>query len=184
MKSETERLKESGLSSEAVFEGRLLHVFRDKVRLPDGRTSTREYIKHPGASAVVLFRGDEILLERQWRYPLGRVFWEVPAGKLDQDEDPLICAKRELSEETGYSGSNWKSLGHMCPGIGYSNEVIHLFSADCSAEGDRHLDPGEFLDLVWVPFKKALSMAAEGEIDDSKTIAALFRVSAGQGKPL
>lgn len=175
MTLDDEKLRESRISGEPVFEGRLLHVWKDRVRLPDGRESAREYIRHPGASAVVLLKGDLVLLERQWRYPLGRAFWEVPAGKLDGAEDPLLCAKRELREETGFEGAGWASLGSMCPGIGYSNEVIHLYLARAEREGERALDPGEFLDLHWVPFREAVAMAVSGEIDDSKTIAALFR---------
>lgn len=175
MMTDDEKLRETRLGGESVFEGRLLHVFRDRVRLPDGRESTREYIRHPGASAVVLLRGGEVLLERQWRYPLGRAFWEVPAGKLEPGEEPLSCARRELAEETGYEAEGWASLGSMCPGIGYSNEVIHLFLARAASGGERHLDAGEFLDLVWVPFEEAVARAASGDIDDSKTIAALFR---------
>ena len=175
-KEEDERLRETRLGGEPVFEGRLLHVYRDRVRLPDGRESTREYIRHPGASAVVLLDGEgRVLLERQWRCPLSRAFWEIPAGKLDGAEDQLVCAKRELSEETGWNAEGWKSLGFMCPGIGYSNEVIHLFLARASGAGRRHLDPGEFLDLEWMPFGDAVRMALEGGIEDSKTIAALFR---------
>ena len=167
LKEEDEKLRESRLSGEAVFEGRLLHVYRDRVKLPDGRESTREYLRHPGAAAVVLLKEGKILLERQWRYPLGRAFWEVPAGKLEAGEDPALCAARELEEETGYAT--------ICSGIGYSNEVISLYLAENPREGSRHLDPGEFLDLAWIPFEEAVRMAETGEIDDAKTIGALFR---------
>lgn len=174
LKEEDEKLRESRLSGEAVFEGRLLHVYRDRVKLPDGRESTREYLRHPGAAAVVLLKEGKILLERQWRYPLGRVFWEVPAGKLEAGEDPALCAARELEEETGYASDTWTPLGTICPGIGYSNEVISLYLAENPREGSRHLDPGEFLDLAWIPFEEAVRMAETGEIDDAKTIGALF----------
>ena len=126
----------------------------------------------------VVYRGVEgakILLERQWRYPLGRAFWEVPAGKLEAGEDPALCAARELEEETGYASDTWTPLGTICPGIGYSNEVISLYLAENPREGSRHLDPGEFLDLAWIPFEEAVRMAETGEIDDAKTIGALFR---------
>jgi len=156
LKEEDEKLRESRLSGEAVFEGRLLHVYRDRVKLPDGRESTREYLRHPGAAAVVLLKEGKILLERQWRYPLGRAFWEVPAGKLEAGEDPALCAARELEEETGYASDTWTPLGTICPGIGYSNEVISLY-------------------LAWIPFEEAVRMAETGEIDDAKTIGALFR---------
>lgn len=179
MRKEDERLRETRLSGEPVFEGRLLHVFRDRVRLPDGGESVRELIRHPGASAIVLLRrgaqGLEVLLERQWRYPLGRAFWEVPAGKLDAGEEPLACARRELREETGCIARDWTPLASICPGIGYSNEVIRLYLAWAESEGDRELDPGEFLNLHWVPFETAIGWAASGEIDDAKTISALFR---------
>lgn len=156
LKEEDEKLRESRLSGEAVFEGRLLHVYRDRVKLPDGRESTREYLRYPGAAAVVLLKEGKILLERQWRYPLGRAFWEVPAGKLEAGEDPALCAARELEEETGYASDTWTPLGTICPGIGYSNEVISLY-------------------LAWIPFEEAVRMAETGEIDDAKTIGALFR---------
>lgn len=150
-------------------------MYRDRVKLPDGRESTREYLRHPGAAAVVLLKEGKILLERQWRYPLGRAFWEVPAGKLEAGEDPALCAARELEEETGYASDTWTPLGTICPGIGYSNEVISLYLAENPREGSRHLDPGEFLDLAWIPFEEAVRMAETGEIDDAKTIGALFR---------
>lgn len=156
LKEEDEKLRESRLSGEAVFEGRLLHVYRDRVKLPDGRESTREYLRYPGAAAVVLLKEGKILLERQWRYPLGRAFWEVPAGKLEAGEDPALCAARELEEETGYASDTWTPLGTICPGIGYSNEVISLY-------------------LAWIPFEEAVRMAETGEIDDAKTIGTLFR---------
>ena len=128
-----------------------------------------------GAAAVVLLKEGKILLERQWRYPLGRAFWEVPAGKLEAGEDPALCAARELEEETGYASDTWTPLGTICPGIGYSNEVISLYLAENPRKGSRHLDPGEFLDLAWIPFEEAVRMAETGEIDDAKTIGALFR---------
>ena len=175
MKLDDEKFRERRLSGETVFRGRLLHVLRDRVALPDGRESTREYIRHPGAAAIVVIRDGKILLERQWRYPLGRAFWEIPAGKLDAGEDPLACARRELLEEAGISADRWESLGTMCPGIGYSNETIWIYLADGLSEGRRHLDEGEFLDLVWVPFEEAVRMVMDSEIVDSKTIAAVYR---------
>ena len=188
LKEEDEKLRESRLSGEAVFEGRLLHVYCDRVKLPDGREFARfdltgklhvsdllSLMVHPGAAAVVLLKEGKILLERQWRYPLGRAFWEVPAGKLEAGEDPALCAARELEEETGYASDTWTPLGTICPGIGYSNEVISLYLAENPRKGSRHLDPGEFLDLAWIPFEEAVRMAETGEIDDAKTIGALFR---------
>ena len=175
MKLDDEKFRERRISGETVFQGRLLHVLRDRIELPDGRQSTREYIRHPGAAAIVVLRDGKILLERQWRYPLGRAFWEIPAGKLDAGEEPLECAKRELLEEAGISATDWVGLGTMCPGIGDSDETIWIYAARGLFQGERHLDEGEFLDLVWVPFDEAVRMVLESEIVDSKTIAAIYR---------
>ena len=166
------------MSSELVFDGRLLKVRRDLVRLPDGAQAEREYIRHPGAVAIVaLFDDGKVLLERQFRYPHGRDFIEVPAGKLEPGEPQLDTAKRELLEETGYSATQWKRLGTIHTAIAYTDEAIALFLAKgLKKERAPSLDAGEFLETLIVPFDDALAMVREGRITDCKSVAALLWV--------
>ncbi len=170
------RLEEVVLSDKEVYAGKLLHVHRREVRLPDGRKSGRELIVHPGASAmVVLDDQNRIVLERQWRSPMDRAFWEIPAGKIDKGEDPFQTAVRELEEETGLQAENWVELGTIHNAIGYSNEriVIYLAKNVCFSETGQKLDPGEFLTLVSVPFEEALALTRNGDITDVKTVIGL-----------
>ena len=153
----------------------LLEVHCDRVRLPDGAESTREYINHPGAVAIVaLFDDGRVLLERQYRYPQGREFIEIPAGKRDPGEAHLATAKRELLEETGYTAAEWTRIGVIHTAIAYTNEAIELFVAKKLTEGERQLDAGEFLEIFTVPFAQAVAMIASGEITDAKTTTALL----------
>jgi ADP-ribose pyrophosphatase len=175
-------LTEQGLSSEQVFDGVLLKVYRDRVRLPDGSESGREYIRHPGAVAIVpLFVDGRVLLERQFRYPHGREFIEVPAGKLERGEPPLETAKRELQEETGYSAGEWTRLAVIHTAIAYTDEAIELYIARKLTLSERKLDAGEFLEVFTVPFGEAVQMIRDGRITDAKTVAALLWVHALQG---
>ena len=171
-----ESLQEESLRREQLVDGQLLKVYRDDVRLPDGNTSVREWIDHPGASAVVpLFDDGTTLLVKQFRFPAGRVFLEVPAGKLDEHgEDPEEVARRELEEETGWRAGRLYSLGAWYPCIGYSNEQIHFFLAEDLTEGDRSLSEGEFLEVVRLPFEEAVARAKAGELHDLKTVWALL----------
>ncbi len=169
-------LEEVELSSEPVFDGVLLKVRRDRVRLPDGSESGREYIRHPGAVVVVAVLPDgQLLFERQFRYPLRRAFVELPAGKIDAGEDILSCARRELREETGYEADDWRYIGVMHPCIGYSDERIEIFLA----RGLRHVghawDDGEFLEVLTLSLEAAEAAIHAGEITDGKTITALYR---------
>jgi ADP-ribose pyrophosphatase len=166
------------VSSELVFDGALLKVRRDVVRLPDGGQATREYIRHPGAVAIVpLFDDGSVLLERQFRYPHRRVFVEVPAGKLDPGEPPLQTAKRELLEETGHEAGEWTRLGTMHTAIAYTDEAIELFLArDLSLKGNAKLDPGEFVETLVVAFDEAIAMVRDGRITDSKSVCSLLWV--------
>ena len=173
MKDLTEHYVSGGL----VFDGSLLKVHRDTVRLPDGTTGSREYVRHPGAVAMVpLFDDGDVLLERQFRYPHRRAFIEVPAGKLEPGEPPLDTAKRELLEETGYVAADWSELGVVHTTIGYSDETIRLFLAQKLTAGTRRLDAGEFLEVVKVPFAEAIAMIRDGRITDAKSVAALLWV--------
>ena len=168
-------LTERFVSGERVFDGALLKVHRDVVRLPDGSRGTREYIRHPGAVAVVpLFDDGRVLLERQFRYPQGREFVEVPAGKLDPGEPHLATAKRELLEETGYTAGEWRRIGIIHTAIAYTDEAIELFSAKKLKHVGRKLEAGEFLETLTVPFDEAIAMIRDGRITDAKTVAALL----------
>jgi ADP-ribose pyrophosphatase len=170
-------LTEHFVSGEQVFDGKLLKVHRDTVRLPDGGEATREYIRHPGAVAIVaLFDDGRVLLERQFRYPQRREFIEVPAGKLEPDEPHLDTAKRELVEETGYSAAEWTRLGVVHTAIAYTDEAIELFLAKKLTQGRAQLDAGEFLEILTVPFDEAIAMVRDGRITDVKTVAALLWV--------
>ena len=168
-------LSEHRLSSKLVYDGKLLKVRSDTVRLPDGNTAEREYIEHPGAVAVIaLTDSGELVMERQYRYPLGRDMIEVPAGKIDRGEDPLATARRELKEETGYTAAQWRHVATINIAIAYSNERIEIYLAkDLKHEGAT-LDEEEFLEVFTLPLATALAWVREGKITDSKTVSALF----------
>ena len=169
-------LIEKQVSSEQLVDGALLKVYRDQAELPDGSVSVREWIDHPGASAIVpLFEDGRTLLVRQFRYPPRRTFLEVPAGKLDtEDEDPEVVAARELEEETGWRAHRFTHLGSTYPCIGYSNEVIHFYLARDLERGQRDLEDGEFMKVEMMPFEEAVAKARRGEILDMKSLTALF----------
>ena len=163
------------MSSEEVFSGRLLKVKSDRVSLPDGAESGREYVLHPGAVVMLAtLDNGKLLFERQYRYPLGQVFLELPAGKIDAGEHPMDTARRELREETGYKAKNWRHLGVMHPCIGYSNERIEIFLAHGLSYVGPALDHGEFLEVVELTLADALLSVRDGAITDGKTLAGLF----------
>lgn len=172
---EDAHLIETTIGSERVFDGKLLHINIDSVALPDGSHATREYVVHPGAVMVIPVLDDgRLLVERQYRYPLQRVFVEFPAGKLDAGEDPLECGKRELLEETGYSASEWEYLGEFHPLISYSTEVIHFYIARGLTKGRAKLDEGEFLEILPMSLDEIKAGILANQITDSKTIAGVF----------
>ncbi len=172
-------LTEHFVSGARVYDGSLLKVHRDVVRLPDGSEGTREYIRHPGAVAVVaLFDDGNMVLERQFRYPPRREFVEIPAGKLEPGEPPLGTAKRELLEETGYEAQAWTRLCAIDTAIGYTDERIELYLARKLTLKTRKLDEGEFLEVFLAPFDEALAMVRDGRITDVKTVAAILWVKA------
>ncbi len=168
-------LTEHCISSETIASGGMLNVKRDQVRLPNGHTSQREYVTHPGAVVVVpILPNGNVILERQFRYPLHQVFVELPAGKIDAGEDILVTGQRELLEETGYSASNWIKLGLQYPCIGYSNEVIHMYLARDLTAGAHQRDADESMEVFELSFADCMKMIQTGEITDAKTIIALF----------
>lgn len=168
-------LTEHCISSETIASGGMLTVKRDQVRLPNGHISQREYVMHPGAVAVVpLLANGNVVLEKQFRYPLLQVFIELPAGKIDPGEDILVTGQRELLEETGYSAAEWVKLGHQHPCIGYSNEVIHMYLARGLYAGTHQRDEDESLEVFEASFADCLSMIQNGQITDGKTIVALM----------
>jgi ADP-ribose pyrophosphatase len=168
-------LGERYLCGGEVWAGRLLHVHRDLVRLPDGRETVREYIRHPGAVCIVPLLDDgQVVLVRQYRYAHGRDFVELPAGKKDPGEDALATAKRELAEETGYRAREWRRLGAIHPSVAYTDEAIELFVARGLAEGRAQPDHGEFLEVLRMPLARALEDVRAGRITDAKTVCALF----------
>ena len=132
-------------------------------------------VDHPGAAATLVVKDGQVLLVEQYRPAAGRKMLEIPAGTIDRSEPPLECARRELQEETGYSAEDWESLGHIYPTPGYTNEVLHLFYASGLTKGEQHLDPGEDIDVRWIPLEKVEEMIDQGEINDAKTIIAVFK---------
>lgn len=168
-------LTEHFVSGGQVFDGGLLKVHRDTVRLPDGSEGYREYIKHPGAVAILALTEDRmLLLERQFRYPAHREFIEIPAGKVDPGEPRLETARRELLEETGYVAQEWTRLGVLHTAIAYADEAIELFLARKLTLKARKLDAGEFLETFLLAFDDAVAQVRAGRIDDMKTVAAIL----------
>lgn len=171
-----EDLIEKKLSSEDIFDGTLLNVKRDYVELPNGNKSVREWIKHPGAAAVLPVLPDgRMIFVRQYRYPIQQVTLEIPAGKLDAvDEEPLVCAKRELSEETGYEADKYHFLTKLATTVGFSNEFIYVYAADGLTPGKQHTDEDEFINVVLLTMDEAMAKVKSGEICDAKSIVAIL----------
>ncbi len=169
-------LTEKTLKAESVFDGVLLHLRRDTVELPNGDTATREWLKHNGASAVLAFDEEgKLLFVRQYRYPVRAVTLELPAGKLDEGEDPEACARRELEEETGYRADRLTLLAKMTPAAAYTTEVLYIYAAEELRRTHRHPDPDEFLNVVRMTTEEALARIESGEITDAKTQVGLLR---------
>ncbi len=170
-----EGLAETLLDSQLVMDGRFLKVRRDIVELPDGGQTSREYVVHPGAVVVIPLLDDgRVLLERQFRYPVGQVMVEFPAGKLDPGEDPLRCGQRELLEETGYRAAEWARAGILHLAIGYSTEIIHIYFARGLVAGDPQLDDGEFVQVLPASVEALVAASREGRVTDAKTLTCLL----------
>jgi ADP-ribose pyrophosphatase len=173
--SSDQHLREERISGEDIYGGIFLNMKRDKVALPDGQEAVREYLTHPGAVAILAILDDgRVLLERQYRYPIAKTCIEIPAGKLDPNENPLVCAQRELEEETGYSAKKWSYIRRIHPVISYSTEFIDIYLAEGLEPGSSHLDEEEFLDVFAAPLEQLLSWVEEGEITDVKTTIAVY----------
>ena len=172
---EDAHLTETRVASQELLRGHFLHAMRDTVRLPDGKEATREYVIHPGAVMVVAELPDgRLVLERQFRYPVQSVMVEFPAGKLDPGEDSLVCAQRELLEETGYTARQWARAGVLHPVISYSTEFIDIWFARDLTAGQRQLDAGEFLDVFSASTDELLQWCRVGRITDAKTLTGVL----------
>ena len=170
---------ETMLESKEIFNGRVIRVTVDKVQLEDGTTSTREIVHHHGGACILPVDADgSVTMVRQFRYAFGEEIWELPAGKLEADEDPFEAAKRELSEECGLTADNYISLGQFFPTVGYDTEVIYTWVATGLHKTQMHLDVDEFLTPDRVPLDKAYEMVMSGEIRDGKTIAGILKLKA------
>ena len=172
-------LTERQISREEIFKGQILHVVRDSVELPNGETATREMCLHVGAVAVIpLLSDDRVVMERQFRYPHGRVFLEIPAGKLNyKGESPLDAASRELREETGAVAKKYTFLGELDTTPALIDEKIHMYLAEDITFGERELDSDEFLDVELIPLTELVSMVMRGEIKDAKTQVAVLKTA-------
>ena len=170
-----QHLREERISGEDIYGGLFLKMKRDKVSLPDGQEATREYLTHPGAVAIVAILDDgRVLLERQYRYPIAKACIEIPAGKLELGEDHLLCAQRELEEETGYSAKRWSYIRRIHPVISYSTELIDIYLAEDLIPGPSKLDDEEFLDVFAAPLEQLIAWVEEGEITDVKTTISAY----------
>ncbi len=170
-----EHLQESLVESQEMFQGNYLTLLQDQVRLANDKQAVREYLIHPGAVAIVPVMPDgRILLERQYRYPLDQAFIEIPAGKLDPGEDPLVCAQRELQEETGFIANEWVFLGKIHPVISHSTESIDIYCAQLISYTKQDLDEGEFLDIFAASIEEIETWMKHGQITDVKTIIGIY----------
>ena len=168
--------EEKTVSSEKVFEGRIIKVKVDRVEMPDGSVATRELVEHPGGVGIVAITDkDEIILVEQYRKPLDKAIYEIPAGKLDPGEHHRTCGIRELEEETGLSAKVFDYMGFIYPSPGFTDEITHVYFAKELTQGETHPDDDEFLDVKKVPFDTALKMVMDGKINDAKSVFGILK---------
>lgn len=168
--------KEKALTSEQIFDGVVVKLYRDEIELENGERAVREYIRHPGGVCVAAVDDDEnIYMVEQFRYPFGKALTEVPAGKLEFGEDPEQCGRRELNEEVGAVADSFEYLGCIYPTVAYDTEIIHMFLARGLHFGEQHLDDGEFLDVKKIPLKEVYRMVMANELNDAKTQMAVLK---------
>lgn len=171
-------LREKQLKAEYIYKGKIINVRLDDAELPDGKTAKREIVEHPGGVCVAaLTDQNEILMVRQFRYPYSEVILEIPAGKRNSpDEEPLLCGKRELKEETGAEAENFIFLGELYPTPGYCGEILYMYAATKLTFGDTNPDEDEFLEVLRIPLDKAVDMIMNNELKDAKTQAAILKL--------
>lgn len=175
MKDELKQMKEVELKDHLIFQGKVVALHEYDVKLPNGKTAKREVVRHTkGATILAINDKNECLLEHQFRFAYQEVVLELPAGKCEKGEDPLVAAKRELEEETGYKAGKIVKLGEFYPSCGYTDENIYLFLATDLSLGKRHLDADENLNVEWIKLDDVIAMIKENKIKDGKTIAAIF----------
>lgn len=168
------KLTEKKVSQKKIYDG-VISFFKDEVELINGQKASRVYTKHPGASAIVpLTKEGKIIFVEQYRYPIGKITLEIPAGKLKPKQSPLACAKAELKEETGFSAGKWQKMLAFYPSTAFSTEILHIFLAKDLKKGSQHLDEDEFVNIKELSLKQSLKYIKEGKIRDSKTIIALL----------
>lgn len=170
---------ETTLDSEIIYQGKILNLRRDIVRLENGSTASREVVEHSGGVAIVAIDdADNLLMVRQFRYPFGQVLLEIPAGKLEKGEDPAVCGIRELGEECGCAAAVFQPLAKLIPTCAYDTEIIHIYYAAGLTVSAQHLDPDEFLTVEKIPFQTAVDMVLNGEIPDAKTQLGILKYKA------
>lgn len=168
------KFEEVTLSTNPIFQGKIISLQVDQVRLPNGETASREIVRHPGAVGVIALVEDKLLVVEQYRKPFEKALMEIPAGKLDAGEEPLVAAARELQEETGYTAGQIRLLHSFYTSPGFADEIIHLYWAEDLVKGEAHLDEDEFLDCMAITLEEAEQYVAEGRIGDAKTIMAVY----------
>ena len=176
-------MTEKTLTTQEVYHGRIIRVRRDEVLLPNGHTSVREVVEHPGGVGILALEEDgSVLLVRQYRYAVGRHLWEIPAGKREKGEEPFVTAQRELAEEVGATAAKWTDLGQIIASPGCYAEVLYLYLAEGLTFGAQHLDQDEFLQVQFVPFAEVVEQCMRGELQDGKTVTAVLKAKVRQEK--
>ena len=168
-------LKEKQVKSQLIFNGKVVKLYVDDVKCPNNNISKREIVKHNGGVCVLAIVDNKVILEKQYRYAYDEVLYELPAGKLEENEDSYVAGLRELEEETGYKADKLINYGVMYPTCGYSNEIIYLYVASDLTKSERHLDEDEFIDLEYIELNKVVEMINQGIIKDAKTICLISK---------